>query len=82
MENKSTNNAHALTYDEVAKQHDTNIEAGLTQVEAAKRLQQDGENKLKGDGGISPFKIIIKQYVEEPISIYEILTSLSDLQMP
>jgi len=63
MENKSTNNAHARTFQEVVKQHNTNIEAGLTQVEATKRLQQDGENKLKGDGGVSPIKIIIKQYV-------------------
>lgn len=62
MENTSTNDAHAHTYEQVAKQYNTNIEAGLTQVEAAKRLQQNGENKLKGDGSVSPIKIIFKQY--------------------
>lgn len=67
MENKSTNNAHALAFREVVRQHNTNIETGLTRVEAAKRLQQNGENKLKGDGGVSPIKIIIKQYVEHSI---------------
>ena len=63
---------HARTWQEVAQELSTNLETGLSPQEVAKRIQEYGENELKGDEGIPIWKVFIKQvcYPEVLISIH------------
>lgn len=53
--------AHALTFDQVAQQLDANLEDGLTDAEAKKRLEEHGRNEFGDQEGVQPFKIFIGQ---------------------
>lgn len=71
-----TKPAHALTYEEVARELEANLEDGLTNVEAQKRLAQYGRNELDDGPGVQPLNILIHQVanamilVRSPISIH------------
>lgn len=53
--------AHALTFEEVAKQLDANLDNGLTQEEAGRRLAEYGRNEFGEQEGVQPVKILIGQ---------------------
>lgn len=56
-----TPKAHTLTVSQLAKELGTSITDGLSRNESARRLQTYGENVLKGDGGVSAWKVFIGQ---------------------
>lgn len=56
-----TKPAHALPFDSVARELNSNTRDGLTAEEAKTRLEQYGRNELSGGGGVSPLKILIRQ---------------------
>ncbi|KAG8667909.1 P-type ATPase [Fusarium poae] len=53
--------AHALTYEQVAKELNANLEDGLTDQEAKSRLESAGRNEFGEQEGVQPFKIFIGQ---------------------
>jgi P-type Na+/K+ transporter len=56
-----TPKAHTLSVSRLARDLGTSITDGLSKNEAARRLQTYGENLLKGDGGVSAWKVLIGQ---------------------
>lgn len=52
---------YQLSWQQVADELGTNIEKGLTQQQVDENFAKYGENKLDGDGAISPLKILVKQ---------------------
>lgn len=52
---------HARTWQEVAQSLNANIESGLNAQEVSTRVQQYGENELKGDEGVPIWKVFVKQ---------------------
>ncbi|CAG7560043.1 unnamed protein product [Fusarium equiseti] len=53
--------AHALTYEQVAKELNANLEDGLTDQEAKSRLETAGRNEFGEQEGVQPIKILIGQ---------------------
>ncbi|KAM0246533.1 hypothetical protein ACHAP5_004657 [Fusarium lateritium] len=53
--------AHALTFDQVAQELAANVEDGLTEEEAKKRLETNGRNEFGEQEGVQPLKIFIGQ---------------------
>ncbi|KAJ6073130.1 hypothetical protein N7467_011215 [Penicillium canescens] len=53
--------AHSLSYDLVVEELGSKIDEGLSNDEAARRLQQYGPNKLEDGKGISILKILVAQ---------------------
>ncbi|KAJ4135168.1 P-type ATPase [Fusarium equiseti] len=53
--------AHALTYEQVAKELNANLEDGLTDQEAKSRLETSGRNEFGEQEGVQPIKILIGQ---------------------
>lgn len=53
--------AHALAYENVAEQLNANVEDGLTEEEAKRRLEQYGRNEFGEQHGVQPLKIFIGQ---------------------
>lgn len=53
--------AHALSFNEVARQLQTNTTTGLSADEAAQRLIKYGPNNLGKDKGVQPLQILIAQ---------------------
>ncbi|KAI6899952.1 Na(+)/Li(+)-exporting P-type ATPase [Hortaea werneckii] len=53
--------AHTLASGQVAEQLETNVERGLTTQEATERLRQYGHNKLETSGGVSWWRILLRQ---------------------
>jgi magnesium-transporting ATPase (P-type) len=53
--------AYCLPYEVVLKEIGTDIDEGLTKDEAARRLQQYGQNKLDEGEGVSIIKILVRQ---------------------
>lgn len=53
--------AHALTYEQVAKELNANLEDGLTDQEAKGRLETAGRNEFGEQEGVQPLKIFIGQ---------------------
>jgi len=54
--------AHAIDYQEVAKNMNTSIENGLTEKEAQKRLEEFGKNELIKEKGKTAWQIFISQF--------------------
>lgn len=52
---------HAQTFEAVAAELDTNVDKGLTPLEAKKRLEKYGQNILEGGEGVSVWKVLLKQ---------------------
>ncbi|PVU90617.1 hypothetical protein BB559_004518 [Furculomyces boomerangus] len=52
---------HTLSVIESQEKLQTNIETGLSEEDADIRLQKFGNNTLAGEGGVNPFKILIRQ---------------------
>lgn len=53
--------AHCLTHDEVVLQMKGNAENGLTAAEAKARFEEYGPNEIGDEGGVQPFKILVRQ---------------------
>lgn len=53
--------AHSLLYDVVIAELRSQIEEGLTDDEAGRRLQHYGANKIEEGGGVSLTKIFVRQ---------------------
>lgn len=67
---------YQLTYQQVADELGTSTENGLSQQQVEANTTKYGENKLEGEGAISPWKILFKQmanamYVSPPSSEFE-----------
>jgi len=54
--------AHILEVDEVARKLDTNVDTGLRAVEAKKRLEKYGENKLDEPESTPLWKLVLEQF--------------------
>jgi Na+-exporting ATPase len=52
---------YQLSVQQVVDELNTSLENGLTSQQVEENLQKHGENKLDGEGAISPFKILVKQ---------------------
>lgn len=52
---------YQLTWQQVADELDVDVNHGLSTQLVQERLAKYGENKLEGDGAISPWKILFKQ---------------------
>ena len=52
---------HTLTIDQAATEISSNLNEGLTSVEAESRLQKYGRNELDDGPGVSPVKILVRQ---------------------
>jgi magnesium-transporting ATPase (P-type) len=53
--------AYCLSFEVVLKEIGTDIDEGLTKEEAARRLEQYGQNKLDEGEGVSIIKILVRQ---------------------
>lgn len=53
--------AHALEYVQVAHELEANLEDGLTEAEAERRLELYGKNELDEGPGVQPVQILIHQ---------------------
>lgn len=54
---------HVMTVNDVKDHFNTDINNGLTQEEAERRLSVDGKNELKGSDGVSPFTILLRNMI-------------------
>jgi Ca2+-transporting ATPase len=52
---------YALDIEHVTQHLHTDLQAGLTEAEAQRRLQQYGANELQGNGRLSPWTILLEQ---------------------
>jgi magnesium-transporting ATPase (P-type) len=52
---------HARPREEVCHSLGTHAGLGLSNASGAERLQQHGRNQLKGQGGVNPWKILLRQ---------------------
>ncbi|KAI9144873.1 hypothetical protein BKA69DRAFT_641346 [Paraphysoderma sedebokerense] len=52
---------HTLTIEQTTRQIETNLVDGLSKVDVANRLAQYGKNELKGQGGVSAWKVLFAQ---------------------
>jgi Na+-exporting ATPase len=66
--------AHALPYEDVARELNTEPLNGLDRDEAARRLGTFGKNELGEAEGVQPFKIIIAQIANAMTMVGNILT--------
>ena len=53
--------AHSISFEDVVKALNTDIESGLTKSEASSRTSKYGENQLDEGPGVQPIKILINQ---------------------
>lgn len=53
--------AHSLTFDQVAQELQANLDDGLTDAEAKKRLEEHGRNEFGDQEGVQPLRIFIGQ---------------------
>ncbi|TEY84006.1 hypothetical protein BOTCAL_0023g00270 [Botryotinia calthae] len=69
--------AHALEYVQVAHELEANLEDGLTEVEAARRLGLYGNNELDEGPGVQPVQILIHQICNAMILILILAMAVS-----
>ncbi|KAF5867412.1 putative sodium p-type atpase protein [Botrytis fragariae] len=69
--------AHALEYVQVAHELEANLEDGLTEVEAARRLELYGKNELDEGPGVQPVQILIHQICNAMILILILAMAVS-----
>ncbi|TPX18619.1 uncharacterized protein E0L32_002476 [Thyridium curvatum] len=68
-----TARAHILQVAQLAERARTDLEDGLAQAEAARRLEQDGPNKVEGAQGLSVWKIFMRQ-ISNSLTIVLLIT--------
>ncbi|KAK6593919.1 potassium/sodium efflux P-type ATPase [Botrytis cinerea] len=69
--------AHALEYVQVAHELEANLEDGLTEVEAARRLGLYGNNELDEGPGVQPVQILIHQICNAMILVLILAMAVS-----
>ncbi|TGZ81585.1 potassium/sodium eff [Ascodesmis nigricans] len=68
---------YQLTFQQVAEELNVDIDKGLSDQQVDANLAKYGENKLEGDGAISPWKILIKQAANAMILVLVFAMALS-----
>ncbi|KAI9314025.1 potassium/sodium efflux P-type ATPase [Dichotomocladium elegans] len=53
---------HTMELDTVAKLLKSDLEEGLNESEIEQRRQECGHNEMEGEGGVNPFKLLLKQF--------------------
>ncbi len=66
---------YQLTIEQVAVQYEADTEAGLTDAQAAERLQRYGSNELQGGEGVSWVRVLVSQIGRFARWLAEILTT-------
>jgi P-type Na+/K+ transporter len=66
-----------LSVDEITSHHKTNVESGLSKLQAHQHQQRYGENKLDGEGGIKWYSILLKQVSNAMILVLVLAMALS-----
>ncbi|PYH48136.1 sodium P-type ATPase [Aspergillus saccharolyticus JOP 1030-1] len=69
--------AHALSWETILHELAVNPDHGLSSVEAAKRLQQDGPNELEDEEGVSLVGIVIRQVANAMMLVLIIAMAVS-----
>ncbi len=57
-----TTPAYARTIEDLLQSLQTDIETGLSSLEAEKRLKEYGKNELQKEGGVSPWALLLEQF--------------------
>jgi magnesium-transporting ATPase (P-type) len=70
---------YLLSIEEVVNQLGSNVDAGLSASDAQRHLEECGENKLDGDGGVSWYRVLLKQVSNAMILASEPTQSRSTL---
>ncbi|KAI8137168.1 potassium/sodium efflux P-type ATPase [Fennellomyces sp. T-0311] len=60
---------HTMDLETVAKLMKTNLEDGLTDEEVNARREESGYNEMEGEGGVNPFKLLLKQFLNVMVVI-------------
>ncbi|KAI1792005.1 Na(+)/Li(+)-exporting P-type ATPase [Ganoderma leucocontextum] len=60
---------YQLTIEQVAAQYEADTEAGLTDAQAAERLQRYGPNELQGGEGVSWVRVLVSQIVNAMVLV-------------
>lgn len=68
---------HTMKIDTVAQLMKTNLEDGLTEAEVEARRAEYGYNEMEGDGGVNPFKLMLKQFFNVMVLILVIAMAVS-----
>jgi magnesium-transporting ATPase (P-type) len=68
---------HAMDLNAVAEILKTDMETGLTEAEVEERLTKYGRNELSGEGGVSAWKVLMRQLFNTLILIL-IIAMVSD----
>lgn len=54
---------HTMDLDTVAKLMKSDLEDGLPESEIESRRAESGYNEMEGEGGVNPFKLLLKQFL-------------------
>ncbi|KAL4954026.1 hypothetical protein BDW69DRAFT_194370 [Aspergillus filifer] len=69
--------AHALSYEDILNELKVNLEEGLSNAQAKKRLELYGPNELEGGEGVSLAKIVIRQIANAMMLVLIIAMAVS-----
>ncbi|KAI9303852.1 potassium/sodium efflux P-type ATPase [Cunninghamella echinulata] len=53
---------HTMTLETVVQLMKSNLDDGLTEEDANERRKESGYNEMEGEGGVNPFKLLLKQF--------------------
>ncbi|CAO3650901.1 unnamed protein product [Cunninghamella echinulata] len=53
---------HTMALETVVQLMKSNLDDGLTEEEATERRKESGYNEMEGEGGVNPFKLLLKQF--------------------
>lgn len=68
---------HTLTVEDLEQRLKTDVQNGLDGGEAARRLQEDGPNKVEGAQGLSMWKILLRQVSNSLTMVLILVMALS-----
>jgi magnesium-transporting ATPase (P-type) len=60
---------HTMDLETVAKLLKTDLDDGLSDDGVAQRLEEHGHNEMEGEGGVNPFKLLLKQFLNVMVLI-------------
>lgn len=68
---------HTMKIDTVCQLMKSNLEDGLSESSIAEKRAQYGYNEMEGDGGVNPFKLMLKQFLNVMVLILVIAMAVS-----
>lgn len=68
---------HTMKIETVVQLMKSNLEDGLTEAEVEARRAEYGYNEMEGDGGVNPFKLMLKQFFNVMVLILVIAMAVS-----